>query len=88
MSNIIEDLYYGNLEPQETQSGLAHELKNKLKKLNSIEDQLRVMMPSESKRILDEYIDAYNDFSSCSCADAFISGFKHGARFIHDTFIV
>ena len=87
MSNIIEDLYYGNLEPQETQSGLAHELKSKLKKLNSVEDQLRVTMPSESKRILDEYIDAYNDFSSYSCADAFISGFKYGARFIHDTFI-
>ena len=87
MSNIIEDLYYGNLEPQETQSGLAHELKSKLKKLNSIEDQLRATLSSESKRVLDDYIDAYNDFASCSCADAFISGFKHGARFVHDTFI-
>ena len=88
MSNIIEDLYYGNLEPQETQSGLAHELKSKLKKLNSVEDQLRATLSSESKRVLDEYIDAYNNFSSCGCADAFISGFKYGARFIHDTFIV
>ena len=87
MSNIIEDLYYGNLEPQGTQSCLAPELRGKLKRLNGLEDQLRATLSSESKRILDEYIDAYNDFSSCSCADAFISGFKHGARFIHDTFI-
>ena len=33
MSNIIEDFYYGNIEPQEVNSELTPKLKKKLKAL-------------------------------------------------------
>ena len=36
MSNIIEDFYYGNIEPQEVNSKLTPKRKKKLSKLSEI----------------------------------------------------
>ena len=38
MSNIIEDLYYGNIEPQEVNSELTPKLKKKLSNLAEKEE--------------------------------------------------
>lgn len=40
MVNIIEDFYYGNIEPQEVNSELTSKLKNKLTSLADKEEQL------------------------------------------------
>ena len=40
MANIIEDFYYGNIEPQEINSELTSKLKKKLSKLTKKEEQL------------------------------------------------
>ncbi len=40
MSNIIEDFYYGNIEPQEVNSELTPKLKKKLSNLAEKEEQL------------------------------------------------
>ena len=40
MSNIIEDFYYGNIEPQEVSSELTPKLKKKLSNLAEKEEQL------------------------------------------------
>ena len=40
MSNIIEALYYGNLEPQEVNSELTPKLKKKLGNLAEKEEQI------------------------------------------------
>ena len=39
------------------------------------------------KVVLANYVCAYNEFSSISISDGFISGFRLGARFTYDTFI-
>ncbi len=41
MSNIIEDFYYGNIEPQEVDSELTSKLKKKLSQLAEKEEQLK-----------------------------------------------
>ena len=40
MSNIIEDFYYGNIEPQEVNSELTSKLKKKLNNLAEKEEQV------------------------------------------------
>lgn len=87
MSNIIEELFYGNLEPQEPTTELTPKLKKKLSELVKKEDELTSKLSEEEKELLSNYMSAYNEFSSISISDSFISGFRFGARFAYDTFV-
>ena len=87
MSNIIEELFYGNLEPQELTTELTPRLKKKLSELVKKEDELTSKLPEEEKELFSNYVSAYNEFSSISNSDSFISGFRFGSRFTYDTFV-
>lgn len=87
MLNIIEDFYYGNIEPQEVNSELTSKLKKKLSNLAEKEEQLTVKLTGEEKGLFQNYVSAYVEFSTISNADSFISGFRLGARFTYDTFV-
>ena len=54
MSNIIENLYYGNIEAQELQTDITPKLKEKLKILSNKEEQLR-------ERLTPENLELFND---------------------------
>ena len=87
MSNIIEELFYGNLEPQELTTELTPRLKKKLKELVKKEEELTSKLSEEEKALFLNYTSAYNEFSSISISDGFVSGFRFGARFTYDTFV-
>ena len=87
MSNIIEEFYYGNIEPQELSTEITPKLKKKLSSLVKKEEELTAMLPENEKELFANYVLAYNEFSSISNSDSFISGFRLGARFTYDTFI-
>ena len=87
MSNIIEELFYGNLEPQELTTELTPRLKKKLSELVKKEDELTSKLPEEEKELFSNYVSTYNEFSSISNSYSFISGFRFGARFAYDTFV-
>ena len=87
MSNIIEELFYGNLEPQELTTELTPRLKKKLSELAKKEEELPSKLSQEEKELFSNYVSAYNEFSSISISDGFISGFRFGARFTYDTFV-
>ena len=87
MSNIIEELFYGNLEPQEVNSELTPKLKKKLSNLAEKEEQLTERLDGEDKELFQNYVSAYVEFSTTSNSDSFISGFRFGAKFAYDTFV-
>ena len=87
MSNIIEEFYYGNIEPQELSTEITPKLKKKLSSLVKKEEELTAMLLEKEKELFDKYVLAYNEFSSIGNSDSFISGFRLGARFTYDTFI-
>ena len=87
MSNIIEELFYGNLEPQELTTELTPRLKKKLRELVKKEEELTSKLSEEEKALFLAYTSAYNEFSSISISDGFVSGFRFGARFVYDTFV-
>ena len=87
MSNVIEELYYGNLEPQELTTEITPKLKKMLSALANNEEELSAMLPEKEKELFSNYVNAHNEFSSISNSDSFISGFRLGARFAYDTFI-
>ena len=51
MSNIIEDFYYSNIEPQEVNSELTPKLKKKLSNLAEKEEQLTARLNGEDKEL-------------------------------------
>ena len=87
MSSIIEELFYGNLEPQELTTEITPRLKKKLNVLVKKEEELSAMLPEKEKELFANYVNAYNEFSSINNSDSFISGFRLGARFAYDAFI-
>ncbi len=88
MPNIIEELFYGNLEPQELTTEITPRLKKKLSELVKKEEELTSKLSEEERELFSNYTCAYNEFSSISNSDRFISGFRFGARFTYDTFVV
>ena len=88
MSNIIEELFYGNLEPQELTTEITPRPKKKLNELVKKEEELAAKLSDEEKEKFANYVSKYNEFSSISIADGFVSGFRFGARFTYDTFVV
>ena len=87
MSNIIEELFYGNLEPQELTTEITPRLKKKLNELVKKEEELAAKLSDEEKEKFANYVSTYNEFSSISISDGFVSGFRFGARFTYDTFV-
>jgi len=87
MSNFIEDLYYGNIEPQELSTELSGKIKKKLSNLAEKEKQLTAKLNGEEKEMFLNYVSAYTEFSTMGNADSFMSGFRFGANFTYDTFI-
>ncbi len=88
MSNIIEELYYGNIEPQELNLELSSKLKKKLSNLAEKEKPLTARLNGEDKKLFQNYVSAYIEFTTTSNADSFISGFRLGAKFTYDTFVI
>ncbi len=87
MSNIIEDFYYGNIEPQEVNTELTPKLKKKLSNLAEKEEELTTRLTSEDKELFQNYVSAYIEISTTSNADSFILGFRLGSKSTYDTFV-
>lgn len=87
MYNIIEEFYYGNIEPQELTTEITPKLKKKLSALVKKEEELTAMLPEKERELFVNYVNAHNEFSSFGNSDSFISGFRLGARFTYHTFI-
>ena len=87
MYNIIEEFYYGNIEPQELTTEITPKLKKKLSALVKKEEELTAILPEKERELFVNYVNAHNEFSSIGNSDSFISGFRLGARFTYHTFI-
>lgn len=87
MSHVIENLFYGNIEPQELKTDITPKLKEKLKILSNKEEQLRERLTAENLELFNDYAMCCTELSCLSCADAFISGFKLGGKLIYDMFL-
>lgn len=86
MSNIILDLYYGNLEFTGYNKELSPKLKSKLKQLVEIEDKLEARLSPEAWKTFVEYRELYNEFMCLNTSDGFLSGVKAGAKLTFEMF--
>ena len=84
--NIIEQLYYGNIEPQEITTESTRKIRKQLNKLTKAEEDLYQKLNKEEKEQLRKYSELCTEFSCLSCADAFTVGFRLGMQIAHEAF--
>ena len=80
--DIIEDLYYGNLFPHEKVSKLDDEMKELLRLLNRNDEKFTANLSDEQKETFEKYKDCSREISEISERQAFITGFKLGAKIV------
>ena len=85
-NNFIEELFYGNIAPHGKEMNRDKHFQQARKTLSDNESILSHRLTGEEKQLFDEYVRAYSSAYSQNEADAFIRGFKIGARIIFDTF--
>lgn len=80
--DILEDLYYGNLFPNEKCAKLDDETKELLVLLNRNEEKLIATLSDEQKETFEKYKDYNWEISEICERQSFITGFKLGAKIV------
>lgn len=80
--DILENLYYGNLFPHEKCAKLDDETKELLGLLNRNEENLIANLFNEQKETFEKYKDCNREISEICERNAFLNGFRLGARII------
>lgn len=87
MKNFIEELYYGNIDPQARGFTKNSRIKKAYDKIAELEKQLNERIGIEEQEVLKSFINTNSEITAESELDKFIVGFRLGARFVYDTFL-
>ena len=87
MKSFIEELYYGNIDPQNSDFEDDEGVQRTMRTIRENEDYLADTLTGEDKKRFLDFADAWSSFNGDSTLDGFITGFRLGARFMMDTFL-
>ena len=77
---VLEELWYGNLEPSEFDSSSSKEYKEFLHLVSRNEEKLLATLTPQQKELFSKYSDALREFQSLAERLLFQNSFKLGAR--------
>ncbi len=80
MRKILEDLYYGNITPNEQRMTPDSELKRAVDRVAHYEGQLMEQLDETGQTILTKLIRSQHDINSITALENFILGFRLGVR--------
>lgn len=78
--NILEEFWYGNIEPAEYDAAPSKESKELLRLISRNEEKLLATMTDPQKKLFSRYQDCVRDFQVLSECLLFQNSFKLGAR--------
>ena len=84
---LLEELWYGNIEPTEYNTNACSEYKEALRLIAKNEEKLRATMTDEQKEVFSRYIDAVQDYQNIAECLLFQSSFKLGARMVAEVMV-
>ena len=87
MPNILEDLFYGNLSPSQRTVRPDSNVKKLMQKQSELESKLNGSFTEEQQSNFEQYLSLCADLLDANCLDSFITGFRLGANFMHETFV-
>ena len=80
MRKTLEDLYYGNISPNEQQMAPDSELMKAVDRVTRYESQLTERLGEDEQTILTKLIRSQHEINSITALENFILGFRLGAR--------
>ena len=86
MAGFIEELYFGNIDPQARGYRKGSRIVKVSSDINEIEEKLTECLQGEELSLFLDFCNAYSEMMGTSNLDSFITGFRLGARFMNDTF--
>ena len=78
--NILEELWYGNIEPAEYDISSSKEYKEMLQLISRNEDKLLATMTDAQKEVFTKYADCVREHQTMAENLLFQSSFRLGAR--------
>ena len=84
--NILEEFWYGNLEPAEYDASPSKEYKEMLQLISRNEDKLLATMTDAQKELFFRYTDCVREFHAIAECLLFQTSFCLGARMIAAVF--
>ena len=88
MTNFIEELYYGNINLQDSGFEQDESVQRELRTISENEDWLTEHLTGEEKKRFLDFADAWSAFNGDATLDGFITDFRLGARLVLDTFVL
>ena len=80
MRKTLEDLYYGNITPNEQDMAAGSELKRAVDRVARYESQLTEQLDEAGQMILTKLIRSQHEIDSITARENFILGFRLGVR--------
>ena len=80
MRTTLENLYYGNIIPNEQQMTPGSELKRSVDRVAKCENQLMEQLDETEQTILTKLIRSQHEINSITATENFILGFRLGVR--------
>lgn len=77
---ILEEWWYGNIEPTDGEVPKCKEYKKLVELVSSNEDKLRQTLTESQKEMLTKYIDSQRELSTMLTCTLFQNSFRLGAR--------
>lgn len=77
---ILEEFWYGNIEPTKFDSSACKEYKEALRLITKNEEKLLAIMTDEQKELFSRYIDAVREHQIMAACLLFQNSFNLGAR--------
>ena len=84
--NTIENLYYGNISPQERT--LSKEYRSVMNKVGDYQVKVSKELPETAQALFKDYIFSQMELNCLSEVDMFTIGFRLGTRLIIDVYTV
>lgn len=82
---LLEEFWYGNINPQEQSTEGNREIKNLLNLMGKNRDNLSATLTEEQKETLAKYDDCVNEMYGIIEREIFAYGFRLGGRFMLET---
>ena len=82
MRKTLEDLYYGNITPNEQDMTTGSELKRAVDRVARYESQLTEQLGEIEQTILTKLISSQHEIDSITARENFILGFRLGVRMV------
>ena len=85
---LLEDLWYGNINPHETILKGNKQFKNLLSLMGRNRDKLNDTLTDQQKELLEKYDGVINEMHSLAEVESFTCGFSLGIRLMMESVLV